>query len=80
MKGFSDYAFFEKFKFQVSRILNGEKIRMISSGFLHVDWLHLGFNMYALYLFGDIVDARLGSLVLKYKRFVSKQLMQLYQS
>lgn len=62
MKGFSDYAFFEKFKFQVSRILNGEKIRMISSGFLHVDWLHLGFNMYALYLFGDIVDARLGTL------------------
>lgn len=60
MKGFSDYAFFEKFKFQVSRILNGEKIRMISSGFLHVDWLHLGFNMYALYIFGDIVDARLG--------------------
>tara|TARA_R110002072_G_scaffold78709_3_gene182238 strand:+ start:3485 stop:4138 length:654 start_codon:yes stop_codon:yes gene_type:complete len=62
MKGFSDYAFFEKFKFQVSRILNGEKIRMISSGFLHVDWLHLGFNMYALYLFGDIVDAKLGTL------------------
>ncbi|MEN8856969.1 MAG: rhomboid family intramembrane serine protease [Flavobacteriaceae bacterium] len=62
MKGFSDYAFFEKFKFQVSRILNGEKIRMISSGFLHVDWLHLGFNMYALYLFGDIVGARLGTL------------------
>jgi len=62
MKGFSDYAFFEKFKFQVSRILNGEKIRMIISGFLHVDWLHLGFNMYALYLFGDIVDARLGTL------------------
>lgn len=60
MKGFSDYAFFEKFKFQVSRILNGEKIRMISSGFLHVDWLHLGFNMYALYIFGDIVDAKLG--------------------
>ncbi len=22
--------------------------------------MHLGFNMYALYLFGDIVDARLG--------------------
>ena len=62
VKGFGDQHFFEKFKFQVNQILNGEKIRMISSGFLHVDWLHLCFNMYALYLFGDIVDARLGSL------------------
>lgn len=62
IKGFNDYAFFEKYKFQISRILNGEKFRMFTSGFLHVDWLHLGFNMYALYLFGDIVDARLGSL------------------
>lgn len=60
MKGFNDYGFFERFKFQVNRILNGEKIRMFSSGFLHVDWLHLGFNMYALYLFGEIVGYRLG--------------------
>lgn len=61
-KGLNDYAFFERYKFQVSRILHGEKIRMLSSGFLHVDWLHLGFNMYALYLFGDIVNARLGTV------------------
>lgn len=62
IKGFTDYAFFERFKFQITRIKNGEQIRMLSSGFLHVDWLHLGFNMYALYLFGDIVSASLGSL------------------
>ncbi len=62
IKGFTDYAFFERFKFQVTRIKNGEQIRMLSSGFLHVDWLHLGFNMYALYLFGDIVSVSLGSL------------------
>ncbi|MFY0629719.1 MAG: rhomboid family intramembrane serine protease [Flavobacteriaceae bacterium] len=62
MKGFSDYGFFERYKFQVSRILNGEKIRMMSSGFLHADWLHLGFNMYALFLFGDIVAMQLGTL------------------
>ncbi len=60
IKGFNDYTFFERFKFQVTRIKNGEQIRMISSGFLHADWLHLGFNMYALYLFGDIVSYRLG--------------------
>lgn len=62
IKGFTDYSFFEKFKFQVHSIWKGEKIRMISSGFLHVDWLHLGFNMYALYLFGAIVDNRLGTM------------------
>ena len=60
-KGFSDYAFFEKFKFQVTRIRNGEKIRLLSSGFLHADWLHLVLNMYALYLFGEIVAATLGN-------------------
>jgi membrane associated rhomboid family serine protease len=56
MKGFNDYSFLDKYKFQVSKILAGEKIRIITSGFLHVDWMHLGFNMYALYLFGSIVS------------------------
>ena len=60
MKGFSDYSFLDKYKFQVSSILSGEKIRMFTSGFLHVDWIHLGFNMYTLYLFGSIVANRLG--------------------
>tara|TARA_R110002073_G_scaffold297764_2_gene464084 strand:- start:25 stop:678 length:654 start_codon:yes stop_codon:yes gene_type:complete len=62
IKGFGDYRFFERFKFQITRILNGEKIRMLSSGFLHADWMHLGFNMYALFLFGDIVAIRLGNI------------------
>ncbi len=60
MKGFKDYTFLNKYKFQISRVLSGEKIRVLSSGFLHVDWMHLGFNMYALYLFGDIVAKILG--------------------
>ncbi|WP_299051642.1 rhomboid family intramembrane serine protease [uncultured Polaribacter sp.] len=55
IKGFNDYAFLDKYKFQISKILGGEKIRTFTSGFLHVDWAHLGFNMYALYLFGGIV-------------------------
>lgn len=61
-KGFNDYSFFDKYKFQVSKILNGEKIRMLTSGFLHADWLHLGFNMYALFLFGKIVALNLGNV------------------
>ena len=61
MKGFKDYSFLDKYKFQVSRILSGDKMRALTSGFLHVDWMHLGFNMYALYLFGDIVARILGT-------------------
>jgi membrane associated rhomboid family serine protease len=30
--------------------------RFISHGFIHADYLHLGVNMYSLYLFGGIVE------------------------
>jgi membrane associated rhomboid family serine protease len=62
MKGFDDYSFLDKYKFQVGSVLGKEKIRMLSSGFLHVDWMHLGFNMYALYIFGDFVAMNLGTI------------------
>jgi membrane associated rhomboid family serine protease len=60
-KGFKDYAFLDRYKFQVGRALGAEKFRLFTSGFLHVDWMHLLFNMYALYLFGDIVAKILGT-------------------
>ena len=62
MKGFNEYTFLDKYKFQVGKILGGEKLRMFTSGFLHVDWMHLGFNMYALYLFGGIVAGLMGNI------------------
>ena len=61
-KGFQDYSFFEKYKFNVGAIRNGQQIRMITSGFLHADWMHFGFNMFTLYMFGPIVISRLGIL------------------
>ncbi|MEN8124495.1 MAG: rhomboid family intramembrane serine protease [Bacteroidota bacterium] len=54
-KGFKDRFFFEKYKFQVGPIVKGEKLRMLSSGFLHVDQGHLFFNMLTLYFFADPV-------------------------
>ena len=30
--------------------------RFISSGFIHADFMHLAFNMYTFYMFGDIVE------------------------
>lgn len=31
--------------------------RFISSGFIHADWMHLGFNMLTLYFFGRYVES-----------------------
>ncbi len=33
-----------------------EWYRLITSGFVHADWMHLGVNMYVLYEFGKIVE------------------------
>ncbi len=63
IKGFSDEYFFEKYKFWVKGIQSGESYRMATSAFLHVDYMHLFFNMYALYLFGDIVLNSLGLIL-----------------
>ena len=59
-KGFGDYTFFETYKFNVGGIKRGEQIRMFSSGFLHVDTMHLFFNMFTLYIFADVVISFLG--------------------
>lgn len=60
-KGLGDYGFFERYKFNIGGIRRGEQIRMISSGFLHVDTTHLLFNMLTLYFFADVVIAYIGS-------------------
>jgi len=60
MKGFSDRLFFEKYKFQIGPIQRGEQVRMFSSGFLHVDQMHLFFNMFTLFIFADSVIAVIG--------------------
>lgn len=62
MKGFSDWAFLEKYKFNIARIRNNkEYYRLITSGFLHVDYTHLIFNMLTLYFFSNIVVAFFGN-------------------
>lgn len=58
--GFKDNSFFNKYKFQVGPIRRGEQIRMLTSGFLHADYVHLGLNMYVLYVFAKVVILYLG--------------------
>lgn len=60
-KGFEDVYFFRKYEFHVGSIRAGEQIRMISSGFLHVDMPHLIFNMLTLYFFAPYVYENLSN-------------------
>ena len=47
--GFNNRAAFDAGLFRVGSILQGkEYYRLISSGFLHVSWSHLGLNMLSL--------------------------------
>lgn len=62
MKGFKDFSFFEKYKFNIGGIRRREQVRMISSGFLHVDEMHLFFNMFTLYIFANEVIDSLGQI------------------
>jgi membrane associated rhomboid family serine protease len=61
MKGFNDEYFFRKYQFHVGSIRSGEQIRMISSAFLHVDVVHLAFNMLTLWFFAPVVYSFLGN-------------------
>lgn len=61
-KGFNDLAFFRKYEFHVGSIRSGEQIRMLSSGFLHADIMHLAFNMLTLWFFAPVVIQGLGTV------------------
>lgn len=61
-QGFNDYSFFSRYEFNVGKIKANEQIRMFTSGFLHVDTMHLIFNMLTLYFFAPIVIEFFGNI------------------
>jgi len=62
-KGFTNEQFFNGYKFEVDRILvNKDYKRLISSGFLHVNWTHLIFNMVSLIFFSGSIESYLGGV------------------
>ncbi len=63
IKGFNNNIFFDRLKFNVGAILGKDHQwdRLISSAFLHGDWLHLIFNMYALYSFSNFLVDQFGT-------------------
>ena len=70
-KGFEDQFFFRKYEFHVGSIRAGEQLRMLTSGFLHVDIAHLAFNMLTLYFFAPIIFSEFGDLWFLYIYFGS---------
>jgi len=62
-KGFANEVFFDSYKFEVDKILvNKDYKRLITSGFLHVSWTHLIFNMLSLLAFSGSIEGNLGGL------------------
>ncbi|HWB26381.1 MAG TPA: rhomboid family intramembrane serine protease [Chitinophagaceae bacterium] len=60
--GFKNALFFERYKFEVDKILiNKDYKRFVTSGFLHVSWQHLIFNMFSLYFFSGGIEYFTGS-------------------
>ncbi|WP_111708685.1 rhomboid family intramembrane serine protease [Lutibacter citreus] len=81
IKGFSDRLFFDKYKFQIGAINRGEKIRMLTSGFLHVDYMHLILNMYVLFIFAPNIIAKLGIvkfLIIYFGSLITGSLLTLF--
>jgi membrane associated rhomboid family serine protease len=60
-KGFTDPVFFSRFRFGIQQVLYYRQYyRLVTSGFLHVSWPHLIFNMLSLYAFSDPIEIGLG--------------------
>ncbi|AEE49480.1 rhomboid family protein [Haliscomenobacter hydrossis] len=62
-KGFTNPQVFAAYKFEVDSILFHKDFkRLVSSAFLHVNWMHLIFNMLSLYAFSNLLENQLGGL------------------
>ncbi|HDQ72468.1 MAG TPA: rhomboid family intramembrane serine protease [Chloroflexi bacterium] len=60
-RGFQSPSFQRRYTFSTGRVLQGkEYYRLISSGFLHANWLHLMLNMLALNGFARMIELAFG--------------------
>ncbi|MBO9566303.1 MAG: rhomboid family intramembrane serine protease [Niastella sp.] len=81
-KGFGDKEFFSRYSFSVDGVLLfRQRDRLITSGFLHSNWLHLIFNMLALFFFAGTLGAVLnwwGFLIVYFVSLVGGDLLSLF--
>lgn len=81
-KGLRDHAYLEAHAFKVDPILVGrEYYRLLTSGFLHVNWIHFAFNMFALLSFStslEIIFGRWNLFLLYFASLIGGNLLALY--
>lgn len=71
-KGIKDEMFLQRYAFSIEKVKhNREYIRYVSSGFLHVNWIHLVVNMFVLWSFGSGIEAGFGPQSLLFIYFSS---------
>lgn len=56
--------YFSKWQLRVGDLNAGQWYRLLSSGFVHVDWTHLFFNMFSLFIFGGSLERTLGPFLM----------------
>ncbi|MBC7382170.1 MAG: rhomboid family intramembrane serine protease [Bacteroidia bacterium] len=80
--GLRSPLFFEKYSFQVDEILlNKNYKRIITSGFLHISWVHLLFNMISFFCFSYSLELSIGKsnfLLLYFASLAGGNLFALY--
>lgn len=60
-RGFKDRFFFDKYSFTIDAVSTQKDYkRLVTSGFLHVSWTHLIFNMFSLYIFSSSLESYIG--------------------
>ncbi|MDF2456461.1 MAG: conserved rane protein of unknown function [Cytophagaceae bacterium] len=81
-QGFKDYKYLDKYSFKTSKIVGDKDYkRLITSGFLHVSWMHLIFNMVTLYCFSSEIELLLGVpkfLLIYFGSLIGGNLFSLY--
>lgn len=81
-KGFTNQNFYDGYKFEVDKILvKKDYIRLVSSGFLHVSWLHLILNMVTLLFFSEALENYVGVtrfLIIYFASLISGDLLSLF--
>ena len=81
LRGFNEQGFFERYKFTVGAIKAGQRERMFTSGFLHVDFTHLFLNMFTLFFFADVVINWFGAtkfLIIYFISLIAGSLLALF--
>lgn len=81
-KAFTDKAYLEENIFDVDKILiDREFRRILTSGFLHANWYHFGFNMGTMLSFSYFLEASMGAtnfLLIYFVSMIGGSLLSLY--